>query len=476
MEKQGRTGITRRQAMYFGIAVLMSLLIIASIYNIILLGLQQRESTYLKLMIAVLGMLFAEILFIACCVNNREDTRQGHLFAAVSALLFTMIFFSGLVDALEGTVESGRLLLELESLGSVLSAMVHLLLWFYQCASLPKTRVQRYFTRWIHVLMVTYIALVVVNVFTGFLVYVDESGYLQWPGEWAELGATSAFYVSYLLYVLPQKCPLKKKIAIASFAVFPLLVIAVTTIWFLAGITTTVLSISYTFVLLAVYVLFFCDYTTSQELFLAQKVEIAEQKRRQTELQTALVLSQIRPHFLYNALTAIRNLCKNDAAKAYTALGRFADYLRGNMEVLGSGRSISFEKELEHIQTYLSLEQMRFGNELKVKYDIQYKDFSLPALTVQPIVENAVCHGATMNENGGIVTVRSVRTEKGIAISVTDNGPGFDATVPPSDGRTHFGLDNVRACLTASGCGDLQIDSTPGIGTTVTILIKEGWK
>ena len=93
------------------------------------------------------------------------------------------------------------------------------------------------------------------------------------------------------------------------------------------------------------------------------------------------------------------------------------------MNALGGGRKTSFEKELEHIKTYLSLEQMRFGDELKVEYDIQYKDFSLPSLTVQPIVENAVRHGATMNEDGGRITIRSCKTEDGAVITITDNGP-----------------------------------------------------
>ena len=59
---------------------------------------------------------------------------------------------------------------------------------------------------------------------------------------------------------------------------------------------------------------------------------------------------------------------------------------------------------------------------------------------------------------------------------MTDNGPGFDPSVPPSDGKTHFGLKNVRDCLTATGSGELIIDSIPGVGTTVTIRIREEGK
>lgn len=118
-------------------------------------------------------------------------------------------------------------------------------------------------------------------------------------------------------------------------------------------------------------------------------------------------------------------------------------------------------------------EQIRFGDELKVEYDIRYSDFSIPALTVQPIVENAVRHGATMNENGGKIIISSFKTENGALITVTDNGPGFDVNAPFSDDRNHFGLQNVRSCLEAMKCGELKIDSKKGTGTTVKIFILE---
>ena len=81
-----------------------------------------------------------------------------------------------------------------------------------------------------------------------------------------------------------------------------------------------------------------------------------------------------------------------------------------------------------------------------------------------------------MNEDGGRITIRSFKAEDGAVITVTDNGPGFDPSVPPFDGKTHFGLKNVRDCLTATGSGELQIDSASGSGTTVTIRIREEGK
>lgn len=472
-ENRNRTVFARRRATYIGTAVMMGVLIIVSVCCILHFEFLHRENIYLKQVIAILGMLFAAILFISCFINIRENTRQGRIFAVLSALLFIVILLSGIVDALDGIAGAGDLLVAAQTSITIISAIIHLLFWFYQCASLPKNRAQRYFTWWISTLLAVYIGLLGVNAFTGFLFYADAFGRMHWPGEMIEFALTSMFYLLYLLYILPQRCPLKKKIALASFALFPLCIIAISAIRFRVGIEITVLSAPYIFLLLAAYVVFFCDYRDSRERLLLQKAELAEQKRIQTELQTELMLSQIQPHFLYNTLTAIRNLCDDEQQQVYTALGQFADYLRGNMDALGGGRIISFAKELEHVKTYLMLEQLRFEDALRVEYDIRYQDFSLPALTVQPIVENAVRHGATANEDGGVVTIRTERVDAGAVITVTDNGMGFDPAAQPSDDKNHYGLANVRAGLAASGCGELKIDSIPGAGTSVTILIWE---
>ncbi len=472
-DKQSKTHSVRRRAVYIAAICVMALFIIAAILAAIFLGQARGEATYLKLAITVIGMMFAAILFICCGFSNRDGNQQGDTFAAIAALLFFTILLSGTFDVMAAMPGSGRALCTLQTVTSVLSTLTQCLFWRYQKASLPRNHAQRFFSVWIYGAAGLYLLLMAVNLFTGVFFFVDASGQMQYPGEVADLTIFTLFYLSFLVYTLPQRCSRRKKLSLASFAFFPLLCVALTAVSTTSGVSYGTLSISYIFILLAAYVVFFGDYVESRRLLLQQKAELAEQAHRQTELQTALMLSQIRPHFLYNALTAIRNLCKNDPAEAYTSLGLFADYLRGNMDALGNGRMVSFEKELEHVKTYLMLEQMRFGDELKVEYDIQYTEFSLPSLSVQPIVENAVRHGATMNEDGGVITIRSEKTEEGAAVTVTDNGPGFTPGITPEDGRSHLGLENVRACLAASGCGELRIDSVLGRGTTVIILVRE---
>ena len=455
---------------------IMVLLLIASISFTFSLGRSFEKDGYYKMVITVLGMLFAAILFISSCFNSGDDNRQRDKFVSASFLLYINIFLSGIIDMLDGTIGMGGILIALTTITLLIVPTVHLLFWSYQCSSLPVKSAGRFFSAAICFFAAIYYVLLIINLFTPVLFTVDASGRIQYIGEVIDIISFSSFYLIYLLYILPQRCPLKKKLSLLGFVVFPLLCVALNVIWYTMGITYAVTPLADIFLLMSAYVVFFCDYIESREMLFRQKAELAEKENRATELQTALMLSQIQPHFLYNALTAIRNLCKTDPTEAYLALGDFSDYLRTNMKALGGGRMTSFEKELEHIKIYLSLEQMRFGEELKVEYDIRYREFSLPSLTVQPIVENAVRHGAMMNEDGGRITICSLKTEDGAVITVTDNGPGFDPSAPLSDGKNHFGLKNVRDCLTATGSGELMIDSVPGVGTTVTIRIWEEGK
>jgi LytS/YehU family sensor histidine kinase len=96
---------------------------------------------------------------------------------------------------------------------------------------------------------------------------------------------------------------------------------------------------------------------------------------------------------LYNSLVVIRHLCRENPKLAEEMVVEFAQYLRVNLDSLTQKNPVPFEQELQHTQTYLAIEQKRFGSKLKVIYNIHFRDFSLPALTLQPIAENAVQHG-----------------------------------------------------------------------------------
>ena len=218
--------------------------------------------------------------------------------------------------------------------------------------------------------------------------------------------------------------------------------------------------------------------STLSQIILYINIQMDEAQQREVELvesRTAVMLSQIGPHFIMNVLTDIGALCRMDPDKAREAIFHFSNYLRNNVDALTASRLIPFEKELAHVEHYLWLESMRYGSRLRTIYDISASNFQLPALSLQPLVENAVRHGLAKKKGGGTVTVSSGETEKAWQVRVTDDGVGCIPWAAGNDGRNHVGLVNVRGRLAAVCGGRLILESTPGRGTVVMMEIpKEG--
>ena len=190
-----------------------------------------------------------------------------------------------------------------------------------------------------------------------------------------------------------------------------------------------------------------------------------------TETRISTMMSQIRPHFIYNTLGSIEQLCKLDPPKAADLVHNFAKYLRGNFGELDNPRPILMSKEMEHVHHYISVENVRFPD-MTFTFEMNSDDFRIPALTIQPIVENAIKHGLMKLPQGGSIRVISYETDTHYFISVVDDGAGFDPTGVFED-RKHVGLRNIRERLKIMVGGTLEIESKPGEGTKVTISIPK---
>ena len=183
------------------------------------------------------------------------------------------------------------------------------------------------------------------------------------------------------------------------------------------------------------------------------------------------MMSQIRPHFIYNTLGSIEQLCNVDPPKAGKLVHNFAMYLRGNFGELDNPRPIRMSQEMEHVRYYVSIESVRFPD-MTFTFDMNSDDFMLPALSIQPIVENAIKHGLMPLDRGGSVRVTSWETPSAYCVSIEDDGVGFDTSIL-LDERKHIGLRNIRERLEATVDGTLSIESTVGKGTKVQLNIPK---
>ena len=193
------------------------------------------------------------------------------------------------------------------------------------------------------------------------------------------------------------------------------------------------------------------------------------EKDLMAEQRIKIMMSQIQPHFLYNTLTTIQSLCLTEPKKAAEITGKFGSYLRKNLDSLEKPDLIPIKEELEHTKVYADIEIVRFPK-ISVEYNIEADDFSVPALTVQPLVENAIRYGVR-NRTHGIVEVTTKKRDDSYVIIIKDNGAGFDTSKPLSEESSHIGINNVKERIEKMCSGTLEINSKINEGTTVTITI-----
>jgi LytS/YehU family sensor histidine kinase len=191
---------------------------------------------------------------------------------------------------------------------------------------------------------------------------------------------------------------------------------------------------------------------------------LLEEQEKNKDAQIRVMMSQIQPHFIYNSLSSISTLIPMDPDKAQKALDNFTEYLRHNLSSLTETSLIHFEDELKHIKVYLSLEELRFKDRIKINYDIKSSEFMVPPLSIQPLVENAVKHGILKKIEGGALTIKTYSKDNANIVEIIDDGVGFDLSKIDFKSNQHFGIENIRNRLKIMCNGKLEIISKPGKG------------
>ncbi|MBO0931372.1 sensor histidine kinase [Fibrella aquatilis] len=205
-------------------------------------------------------------------------------------------------------------------------------------------------------------------------------------------------------------------------------------------------------------------------LFVRQKQKNREAVANKTKLQLELkaIYAQLNPHFVFNALSSIQGLINTgDIQGANTYLADFARLMRESL-ANSNKEELSLDKELQGLDTYLKLEQLRFGFRYQLTLDeaINQFDTSLPALLLQPLVENAVKHGVSALREVGLITVRFDKTGEAMTICITDNGRGFDASQPTGGFGLKLTHDRIKLLN--------ELNSEQPIQLTINQLVTNG--
>ena len=204
----------------------------------------------------------------------------------------------------------------------------------------------------------------------------------------------------------------------------------------------------------------------------ALRASRAAAERDASEAHLRLLQSQLEPHMLFNTLANLRALIAVDPPAAQRMVDRINDYLRATLNA-SRATAHPLAAEFDRLADYLELMTIRMGPRLHYRLDLPHdlRDLLVPPLLLQPLVENAIQHGLEPQVAGGRIDVSAAREADRLLLMVRDSGVGFDATVPPGDGR--FGMAQVteRVASAYGGHGSIDVQSRPGAGTTVRIVL-----
>ena len=207
-----------------------------------------------------------------------------------------------------------------------------------------------------------------------------------------------------------------------------------------------------------------------QTQVLQRTTELLELEKHSSKVQAAMLSSQIQPHFLYNTLTTIQELCYSDPDQAAELIVTFSQYLRNNLDFMNCDDLIPFSKELDHIHNFMYIQNARYHNSIEFIEDINDTNFYVPPLSVQPFVENAVKHGIMKENNNGKIFLRVFRSKGMVHIIVRNTGKKISRELL----KPNHSIDNIQARLLILLKGTVNInfdDDNPD--TIVEISIPE---
>ncbi|WP_261303311.1 sensor histidine kinase [Paenibacillus andongensis] len=280
--------------------------------------------------------------------------------------------------------------------------------------------------------------------------------------------------ISMPVILISQKMFLKankyKRIQIAFMLLLLYSLVGITSVSLVRGLTfLSVVRIHYIHIVINVAALLF---------FITLNEAIREMIRKVKDAEIAFLRSQIKPHFLYNALNSIAALCIDEPRKAQNLTLNLSQYLRGSFNFKKLDSFTTIGNELELVKAYIHIEKARFGDRLGVEYDVEADpDVFIPPLILQPLVENAIRHGLMSNLRGGTVKVSIKQgADEVVRLAVEDDGCGMSSQkqneILGSNVKDEgIGLWNISKRYQLLYGKSIQIESVEGIGTKVSFDI-----
>ena len=300
------------------------------------------------------------------------------------------------------------------------------------------------------------IVLLIINATTHAFFEVNDLGiYSYTRNKWVLNSVEFVMMAVIILFVTIYESNFRKKVSLYSVMALPLVGLAVE--WFVIGVS--MLGICVLFSLLIIYGNF---YVGRSEDLVKKDGELMQQR-------ASILVSQIQPHFLYNALTSIMNI-KGNPPETRDAISSFGKYLRGNLDILRQKGPISIMFELNHIDTYMELVNLNFGDGLHFETELQDRTFLLPALTLQTLIESVIELGYGHSNPQGTMTLLTFRDNNYHYAELSDDNGVIRKCYELAEGSIDtFGLSSVNLRLKEMVDGDISFRSK---GDDIVFLLR----
>lgn len=222
----------------------------------------------------------------------------------------------------------------------------------------------------------------------------------------------------------------------------------------------------YSVFIIGLFIAVYTNYVVQQSISLKSKEGM---ELRLKDLQNSVLKNQISPHFLFNALANIKGTYAVDTDKGNTSIDILSSYLR---TYLSSENKyiVPFDQEMEVIENYLSIINLKFNTPFNVIYDIDVSDFDIVFFGLQPFVENAIKYSGIKEKEDGQIVISTRENESDYTVTISDNGIGFD---PHNISDNSYGIINTVERFKLLQNATIKIFSAPGEGCSITIRIPK---
>ncbi len=412
--------------------------------------------------IHIFSVFILTIMLVSNLLDPDKNSKQNKLMSMMLLMDILLCLICAAMGGLAGKSELSWLM-KLLAPGLCLSSLILFLFCRYIRAALEDPTI---IPKWIQYGIPTMCLLsglgYLLSFFFPCFFFIENATYQLGPFWFVDFVLALNIYcqLAYLLFLVRKQLTGGELVVLSIYVAFPAaaLLVQLITGFDIIQYTTTLL-------MCIVYISFHAQ--RSKRLAILEK--------ELTDALVKLMVSQIQPHFINNTLYNIKALCETNPETAAELVDNFAQYLRGNLNYMNTKGVVPFAEEVKHLKYYLAIEQERFEG-IYVVWQLKTMDFTIPPLTLQPLVENAIKYGLRQKEEGGTITVTSMDADSSVVLLIIDDGVGFDTSEALSEDRVHIGIANTRERIEKMCGGTLEVESTPGIGTAITITIPKSWE